>query len=96
MIESPVIAKISGILAGTVLSLIFVPPRSVSGFFRRVSSAVIFGWFLGHLVLFYMDWEPTDENIAAAWAIAAFISWWTMGIGKRVTEKFVETKAKTD
>lgn len=87
MIEGPVTAKAIGIVAGTILALVFIPPRSISGFVRRALSAVIFGWVFGHVVLDYLAWLPTDENVAAAWAIASFSSWYLMGLTKKVVEK---------
>lgn len=87
MIEGPVTAKILGIVAGTFLALVFIPPRTVTGFVRRCFSAFVFGWLFGHVVLEHLSWAPTDENMAAAWAIASFASWWTMGVAKKVVEK---------
>ncbi len=88
MIESQVTAKVIGIIAGTFLAIVFIPPRSIYGFIRRTSAALVFGWVFGHLVLEYFKLPPTDENTIAAWAIAAFCSWWLMGALKKVAEKF--------
>lgn len=87
MIESPMIAKLLGILGGTLLALVFIPPRTVSGFVRRTIAAIVFGFFFGHIVLAYLEWAPTDENITAAWAIASFSSWYLMGISRKVMER---------
>ncbi len=77
------IEKLLGIFAGAYLSLVFVPPRSVKGFFRRISSAVVFGWIFGHfflaLILRWTEAERSVEDVVAAWAIAAFTSWIAMG-----------------
>lgn len=88
MIEGPVAAKVLGIIAGTFLAVVFIPPRSIYGFIRRITAALVFGWVFGHLVLKYLTWAPTEENMVAAWAVASFGSWWTMGAMKKIAEKF--------
>lgn len=78
------IEKLLGILAGTFLSLIFVPPKSITGLARRASAAIVFGWIFGHIFLAIMlKWTGADrqpEDIMAAWALAAFSSWIAMGL----------------
>lgn len=77
------IEKLLGIFAGAFLSLVFVPPRSVKGFFRRVSAAIVFGWIFGHfflaLILRWTEAERSPEDVVAAWALASFTSWIAMG-----------------
>ncbi len=77
------IEKLIGIIAGTFLSLVFVPPRTIKGFVRRTAAAIVFGWIFGHiflaLLLRWTGFERTPEDIVAAWAIAAFSSWIAMG-----------------
>ncbi|NTA27377.1 DUF6107 family protein [Allorhizobium ampelinum] len=84
-------ARIIGIAVGTLLSLIFVPPRSVAGFFRRLIAAVLFGWVFGHIALAVMinqfDVENTPENITAAWALASFSSWTLMSLWRGVLKR---------
>lgn len=80
-------AKIIGIIAGSFLALVFLPPRSIPGFVRRALSALVFGWVFGPVIHDYFQWPLTDERIIASGAIAAFSSWWLMGAGKKVAEK---------
>lgn len=80
-------AKIIGIIAGSFLALVFLPPRSIPGFVRRALSALVFGWVFEPIVLEYLQWPSTDERIIAAGAIASFASWWAMGAGKKLAEK---------
>lgn len=87
MIEGPIAAKLCGVAAGTFLALVFVPPRTRSGFVRRLLAAIVFGWVFGHVVLSYLSWPDIWENQMAAWSIASFTSWWTMGVAKKVVEK---------
>jgi hypothetical protein len=80
-------AKIIGIIAGSFLALVFLPPRSIPGFVRRALSALVFGWVFGPILHEYFQWPITDEKVIASGAIAAFGSWWTMGAGKKIAEK---------
>lgn len=82
------IEKMIGIAAGAFLSLIFIPPKSVNGFVRRISAAIVFGWIFGHLFLaLLLRWtESSDrstEDVIAAWAISSFSSWIAMGAYSR-------------
>lgn len=80
-------ARIIGIFAGSFLALVFLPPRSLSGFARRGMSAIVFGWVFGPVLHDYFQWPLTDEKVIASGAIAAFSSWWLMGAGKKIAEK---------
>lgn len=92
MIAEGAVAKIIGVLGGAFLALVFVPPRTIAGFLRRLFSAIVFGWLFGGPVRDYLGWAGSDENIAAAFAMAAFFSWWGMGVSTKIAEKFVEKK----
>jgi len=79
-------AKIIGIIAGSFLALVFLPPRSIPGFVRRTLAALVFGWVFGPVIHDYFQWPITDERVIASGAISAFCSWWLMGSGKKVAE----------
>jgi len=81
-------ARIIGVFAGSFLALVFLPPRSLGGFARRGMSAIVFGWVFGPVIHDYFQWPLTDERIIASGAIAAFCSWYLMGITKRVLENY--------
>jgi len=94
MIGEGIAAKAFGILAGGFLGLVFAPPRSISGFIRRGSSAVVFGWVFGGPTLNALGWIATTENIIASYCIAAFSSWWAMGAGKRIAQSLGSKETK--
>jgi len=77
------IEKMIGILAGTFLSLIFVPPRTIGGFVRRTSAAIVFGYMFGGVTeVFLIRWTgmiASDETKIAAYSLTAFLSWTGMG-----------------
>jgi hypothetical protein len=88
MITESLIAKIIGVISGACLALIFIPPRSISGFIRRSTAAVVAGMTLGTPTRLYLGWEADAESVIAAFCIAAFCSWWGMGLAKRILESY--------
>lgn len=84
------IARLIGVFAGSFLGLVFSPPRSVAGFVRRSLASLVFGWIFGPIVMDYLEWQSSEERIAAAFAIAAFGAWGVMGSLKRISEKLGE------
>ena len=79
MITESLLIKGAGTLAGTILALIFIPPRSMAGLFRRAIFSLISGPVFGPIALDYLKWTDTMEHQIAAMASAAFISWWLAG-----------------
>lgn len=90
------IEKMIGILAGAFLSLVFVPPKTIKGFFRRVSAAIVFGWIFGHIflaiILRWTEMERSTDDVIAAWAISSFSSWVAMS----AYSKYVKNKGGGD
>jgi hypothetical protein len=86
MIGESIAAKVVGVLAGTCLALVFLPPRSIAGFIRRGVAALVFGGVFGPIINDYLQWPITDERVIASGAIAAFASWWLMGGIKKIAE----------
>jgi len=92
--EAETIAKAVGVVSGTFLSLVFVPPRTRRGFVRRTAAALMVGFIFGHSVLqvmiVYAGWLGGLEDITASRALAAFISWYAMGL----ISKFLKRKSE--
>lgn len=81
------IARVIGVLAGSFLSLVFSPPRSRAGALRRTGAAVVGGFVFGPIVMTYLGWDPTNENIIASSCVSAFTAWAGMGSVKKIAEK---------
>jgi hypothetical protein len=80
MISESLLIKGAGTLAGTILALVFQPPRSTAGFFRRCTFSLISGFLFSPIVIDYLKWTDTTEHEVAAASIAAFISWFIAGV----------------
>lgn len=82
------ILKLLGAAAGSALALVFVPPRSMRGFFRRVTASlvggIIFGGFARSMAGFSDDWE----GLVAGACLAAFCAWWTMALIVRMLRTY--------
>lgn len=78
--------KVGGALAGAVLALVFVPPRTRQGLVRRLTAALIVG---PTFAVYTQDWAgfaATGEGLFGAACLTAFASWWLMGAVKRAAE----------
>lgn len=97
MIEATAAAKVIGVVGGTFLALVFIPPASVREFMQRLGVAVVFGLLFGPIVAWYFELPETLEHIAAGFAGAAFASWWALGAIKVAAEKVgIKSKRSAD
>ena len=81
-------AKIIGVLSGAFLALALDPPRTRMGFARRTGAALVAGYIFGHMIITYMEWATTYENVVAAFCTSAFLSWAAMGRIKKLVESY--------
>lgn len=92
MIAESAIAKTIGTLLGTLLALVFVPPRTKRGFFRRAVTAMIVGPvsspFIAPWLASYTSIEPGWDLHVGSASVGAFCSWWALGLVKRGIDKF--------
>lgn len=86
--EDGLIPKLLGVASGAFLALVFDPPRSRMGFARRTAAALVAGYIFGHIVLTFLEWPETYENVVAAFCTSAFVSWAAMGRIKRFIENY--------
>lgn len=96
MITESLLAKGLGTVAGTIIALVFHPPKTLAGFVRRTSVSLISGPVFAPLVHHQLGMENTDENWLAAAALAAFVSWWAAGILTAVFKKWLMDKASQE
>lgn len=90
MIGEITAAKIAGVVGGTFLALVFVLPTSIMDAVRRMAVGLVFGWMVGPLVRDYFEWPGSPERIMASFAIAAFLSWWSLGVASKIAEKIAK------
>lgn len=82
-----IIAKVTGVLAGTALALVFNPPSSRRGFFQRSFVAIVFGLVFGPVFIWKFEMPLTGEYIVVAFAAAAFLSWGALSAASVAVEK---------
>lgn len=92
-ILSAMILKLAGSFAGAVVALVFVPPRTTSGFFRRSIVALIGGAVFAPYVQYKGGFSPDNEGLFAAACLAAFVSWWCAGALKRAAEAWLPPRS---
>lgn len=82
------LAKVCGVMAGTALALVFNPPPTRAEFARRCFVSVVFGAVFGPVIVWRFDLPGDVETTVAAFAAAAFLSWWILGTARAAAEKF--------
>lgn len=88
MIGESLAAKLIGVVSGALLALVFDPPRSRTGAFRRTVVALVGGFIFGHIVLHFFEWPETAENLIAAWCISSASSWYCMGKARKLIDAY--------
>jgi len=76
--------KVIGAAAGAVLALVFVPPRTLQGFFRRGAAALISGPIFAPFVQAWAGFSNDADGLISAACLTAFGSWWLMGTAVRI------------
>jgi hypothetical protein len=94
MITESLLIKIIGALAGAVLALVFIPPKTFTGFTRRMTASLIVGPIFSPVVHSYMLWPDKWEHHLAAAALTAFLSWWMLGVIINAVRKWLTAKVE--
>ena len=92
MVTESLVAKIIGTFAGAILSLVFIPPQTIAGFFRRGAACIISGLVASPIVHSYFKWPETFDYWLASAALSAFCAWWMMGVIMAVVKKMADVK----
>lgn len=95
-ILSAMLLKAIGSLAGAIVALVFVPPRTIRGFFRRTTAALICGVAFAPIIRAKAGFAEDGEGLFAAACLAAFVSWWVAGALKRAAEAWQAKPAKEE
>jgi hypothetical protein len=82
------IAKLLGSFFGAALALVFVPPRTKSGFVRRATASLIVGIVFASYVREWAGFAQDWEGLVSASCLAAFVAWWAMGSAIRIVRLF--------
>ena len=96
MIPESVILKVSGALSGTVLALVFIPPRTIAGLIRRTVASLICGPIFSPITHGYLRWPDEWQHWLAAAALTSFVSWWLLGVIVTGAKKILGDKTQTD
>lgn len=78
------LAKAGGSIAGTILALVFLPPKSLAEFVTRSVFSLLSGFIFADVVREYFKWIESWQMLLAAGAVTAMLSWFIMGSIVRV------------
>lgn len=74
-----------GSISGSVLALIFQPPKNNNDFVVRAAFSVVSGMiFADPIRLQYLHWPESWQMWLASGALVSLASWWVMGAAIRV------------
>ncbi len=90
------ILKLSGSLAGTVLSLLFMPPHSRTEAARRASASIIVGIIFAVNAREYLGLVDEEWSLVSASCLCALSAWWAMGAVVRGVNLVSEVKKKLE
>ena len=84
--------RVLGAIAGTVLALVFLPPKTRTEFIRRASLSMICGIIFGDAVRDYLKWADLAQMDIASSAGTSMLSWPVVGAVIRVIGKWTPPK----
>lgn len=87
-IVGSLILKWIGAMAGAALALLFVPPRNIKAFRRRVAFSLISGMIFAIPARDYAGFNADEEGLVAGACIAAAIGWGVMDAIMRITRNW--------
>lgn len=87
-IVTGVLIKLAGAFAGSILALVFIPPKTRREFWRRGSGSLIMGMVFAPTALDWLKLTANIEGMITAACAAAFSAWWIMGLVIRVLRAY--------
>lgn len=96
MIPESVMIKFAGAFSGTILALVFIPPRTIAGLIRRSVASLICGPIFSPVAHSYLAWPNAWEHWLAAAALTSFTSWWLLGVIVTVARKWLTDKTASE
>lgn len=85
-------AKLTGSVSGSVLALLFQPPKTRGEGKRRAAISLISGMTLGEVARQYLSFPASFEMWMASAAIASAFSWWIIGSAIRLIDAWKRPK----
>lgn len=73
------LAKVIGSLAGALMALAILPPKTAREFMMRLAVSGAGGFIGAPVLIAYFEWPGDGDFVLASSAIAAFVTWWLGG-----------------
>jgi hypothetical protein len=77
-------AKVAGSFFGSLLALIYQPPKNWPEFWTRATFSLLSGALFAGPMREFLKWSETIEMYVAAAALVAALSWWAMAALVRI------------
>lgn len=76
--------KSTGAFVGSIIAILFIPPKTRSEFVRRVAVALGTGVIFAVPAREWLGLTPDYEGLVAGACFAAIVGWWMLGMLQRV------------
>lgn len=80
------LVRAAGAAIGALLSLVYIPPKSVKEAVSRALFSVPSGFIFGFIILDYMKWPQTFQHWMAATVVVGMFSWLLAGVVVRILD----------
>lgn len=85
----PGVVKALGALGGTIVALVFQPPKSVNEFYGRSAVSIVSGLLFGDALREnWLKWPDTFGSNLAAFGVVSLTSWWVLAMAVRISKKY--------
>ena len=86
-------AKLFWPFLGAILALIVIPPKTRTEAIRRGAASVIGGFVAGPTLHEWLGIADTTHNQSFALVLAAFVSWWILGVLPKIAARLASKDA---
>lgn len=86
--------KAAGSIAGSVLALVFQPPKRMADFTTRGIFSLVCGVLFADVTHDYLKWVASWQMDLAAAALTSMLSWFIMGAVVRIIARWTPPKGE--
>lgn len=85
-----IIAKAAGAIVGSIVALIFQPPKTWRGFWQRIAVSLPVGFIFSWVPPLMVPFPEGAEGLIASASLMSFCAWWIIGKLKGMIQRYGE------
>lgn len=78
--------RLTGGAGGSIIAVAIVQPNTLPGFFKRLLVSMTSALMLTPVLMDYLGWLQTPDNLVAASCIVAALAWWGWHAAIRIAQ----------